>query len=163
MFSSVHGALTLNRYIQRDKTLSKEVRAEMVLLFGGIQLACKVVSNALKRAGLEEVFGDTGTQNVHGEDVKKLDVIANDAFKTALQSTEQVAVMASEEETDAILVPEHLAGKYVVTFDPLDGSSNIDANVSVGSIFGIFLKQSQGPLGTKEDCLQPGKNLVAAG
>lgn len=65
--------------------------------------------------------------------------------------------MVSEEETEFIMVPEHRSGKYVVTFDPLDGSSNIDANVSVGSIFGIYKKKSDGPTGTKQDCLQPGK------
>lgn len=163
MFSGTHGPLTLTRFIQRDKNLSKERRDEMVILFGGIQFACKIVSNSLKRAGLDEVFGYTGTQNVHGEDVKKLDVIANDAFKAALQSTEQVCAMVSEEETDAIYVPEHLSGKYIITFDPLDGSSNIDANVSVGSIFGIYAKKSSGTTATKQDCLQPGCDQVGAG
>jgi len=147
----------------KESSLDEVTRNEMAILFSAIQLACKITANGLKRAGIEEIFGYTGTRNVHGEDVKKLDLISNEAFKTALISCDQVSVMASEEEEDTIIVPEKNAGKYVVTFDPLDGSSNIDANVSVGSIFGIFRKKSKGKTGVREDCLQAGKDMVASG
>jgi len=156
-------ALTLTSFLLKDKTHPQETRNELVILFGAIQLACKITGNAMKRAGLEEIFGYTGTQNIHGEDVKKLDVLSNEAFKNALNTSEQVAVMASEEEDDAVIVSEKYSGKYVITFDPLDGSSNIESNVSVGSIFGIFRKKSEGKTGQPSDCLQPGKDMVGSG
>jgi fructose-1,6-bisphosphatase I len=160
---SAASPLTLTRFILKDVTLEESAKQELAILYSALQLACKITSNAMKNAGILEHFGLTGTQNVHGESVKKLDVIANEAFKTALIDSGQVSVLASEEEEDAIIVPEKHSGKYVVTFDPLDGSSNIEANVSVGSIFGIFKKQSAGKVGTREDCLQAGNQQISSG
>jgi len=154
--------VTMTRYIQKNEKLPESTRNEFALLFGAIQLASKIVGNSMKRAGLEHQFGVTGTTNVHGEEVKKLDLIANDAFKEALVESGQVSVMASEEEEEAVIV-ENTTGKYIITFDPLDGSSNIDANVSVGSIFGIYEKKSTGKNGETSDCLQAGRQLVASG
>jgi len=153
--------VTMTRYIQKNEHLTETQRSEFALLFSAIQLASKIVGNSMKRAGIEQQFGYTGTTNVHGEDVKKLDIIANDAFKEALVESGQVSVMASEEEEEAVVVDN--GGRYVITFDPLDGSSNIDANVSVGSIFGIYEKKSQGKNGDTSDCLQAGRQLVASG
>eukprot|EP01117_Protostelium_nocturnum_P019458 TRINITY_DN844_c0_g1_i1.p1 TRINITY_DN844_c0_g1~~TRINITY_DN844_c0_g1_i1.p1 ORF type:complete len:343 (+),score=138.82 TRINITY_DN844_c0_g1_i1:140-1168(+) len=155
--------VTLTRFIQKNPNLDAQKRDEFALLFSAIQLASKIVGNSMKRAGIEHQFGLSGTINVHGEEVKKLDLIANDAFKEALVSCEQVAVMASEEEEECVIVDEQNAGKYILTFDPLDGSSNIDANVSVGSIFGIYSKKSEGKTGHTSDCLQAGRELVASG
>eukprot|EP01116_Phalansterium_solitarium_P001372 TRINITY_DN11174_c0_g1_i2.p1 TRINITY_DN11174_c0_g1~~TRINITY_DN11174_c0_g1_i2.p1 ORF type:complete len:343 (+),score=93.23 TRINITY_DN11174_c0_g1_i2:143-1171(+) len=158
-------AVTLIKFILHNETLSVEKRHEIAILFSAIQLACKVTNNALKRAGLEQLYGLAGTKNVHNEEVKTLDLISNDAFKNALIKSEQVAVMVSEEDEEPTVIEAKEAGNYVLCFDPLDGSSNIDANVSVGSIFGIWEKKSKAPLGqvTKEDYLQSGKDLVGAG
>jgi len=136
---------------------------ELAILFSAIQVACKVVGNALKRAGLEQLYGLAGSKNVHNEEVKMLDLISNDAFKSALIQSEQVAVMVSEEEEDPIISSAHHSGKYVLCFDPLDGSSNIDANVSVGSIFGIWERKSHTGAAIASDYLQSGRDLVGAG
>lgn len=99
---------------------------------------------------------------MQGEEVKKLDIVANENFINALSFSERVSLMASEENETIITISEHLQGKYVVVFDPLDGSSNIDAAVPVGSIFGVFRQQTEGK-GSIEDVLQPGNQLIAAG
>jgi fructose-1,6-bisphosphatase I len=103
-----------------------------------------------------------GNTNVQGEEVKKLDIIANDLFINMLKSSYEVGVMVSEENDKCIEVPEGSRGKYVVSFDPLDGSSNIDCLVSIGSIFGIWRKLSDGPA-CEDDLVQPGRQMVAAG
>ncbi len=118
----------------------------------------------MRRAGLVDVLGAAGETNVQGEEQQKLDVIANDMMKQTLDFSGRVCVMASEEDQEPVPISEGpRSGKYVVLFDPLDGSSNIDVNVSVGTIFSIHRRVTkQGP-GTLEDCLQPGRNQVAAG
>lgn len=157
-------AVTLLKFILQSKECSFEKSHELAILFSAIQVACKVVSNGLKRAGLEQLYGLAGTKNVHEEDVKTLDLISNEAFKDALTKSEQVAVMVSEEEEVPIVVSADVAGKYVLCFDPLDGSSNIDANVSVGSIFGIWEKKSSQPgQVTPQDYLQRGSDLMCSG
>eukprot|EP01133_Synstelium_polycarpum_P012606 gene12606-14795_t len=138
-------------------------RAAFSNLISGIGLACKITSNAIKRAGFEQLFGLAGITNVHAEDVKKLDIIANDAFKTALKSTKEVFCMVSEEEQSIIPVSESECGNYVVTFDPLDGSSNLDANVSVGSIFAIFRKVSSDKTFSDADVLRKGRDMLCGG
>jgi len=154
---------TLTRFLlsEEHNPLPIQQRIELSNLFSGIQLACKITSNAIKRAGFEGLFGLSGSVNVHAEDVKKLDEIANDAFIAALKNTKEVSVMVSEEESTEILVDKKFAGKFVVAFDPLDGSANLDANVSVGSIFGIWTKK--GEHGNVSDALRPGREQVAAG
>jgi len=127
-------------------------------------LATKLISKSTRNAGIENLYGKAGITNIQGEEVKKLDLLANNAFINALTSTERVCVLVSEEDDDALIIEHRFSGDYVITFDPLDGSSNIDANISIGSIFGIFLRTSPATqIGNRNDALQPGNKLIAAG
>jgi fructose-1,6-bisphosphatase I len=132
-------------------------------LLSGITMATKIVADRVRRAGLAEILGATGECNVQGETVQKLDVLANEALLQCLGDRGNVAIMASEENHEPVLVHrdfEH--GKYVVIFDPLDGSSNIDVNVSVGTIFSILVRDP-GVRDPMSDVLQPGLRQHAAG
>jgi fructose-1,6-bisphosphatase I len=139
---------------------------EFSWLLSGITLATKIVAAQVRRAGLVDVLGSAGRSNVQGEAVQKLDVFANEALLHCLGARGNVGIMASEENAEPIVVPRDRAhGKYVVVFDPLDGSSNIDVNVSVGTIFSILRREpdpteSRNPL---SDVLQPGRRQAAAG
>jgi fructose-1,6-bisphosphatase I len=129
-----------------------------------IALAGKMIASQMSRAGLAQILGKTGDMNVQGEQVMKLDRLADETIYMLTDHTGRLAVMASEEHEDIIPIPEKFpVGKYVLLFDPLDGSSNIDFNVGVGTIFAIYQRVSKEGRGTLEDCLQPGRNLVAAG
>jgi fructose-1,6-bisphosphatase I len=156
---------SLTRYILSHKSHTQQEQSDFTILFSQIAMACKVTANAIRRAGFDHNFGLAGCVNVQGEEVKKLDLVANTAFVSALTNSEQVAVMASEEEEGAIIVEIGKRGKYIVCFDPLDGSSNIDANVSIGSIFAIY-KRADAECDSEPsvaDCLKPGKLMVASG
>lgn len=135
-------------------------------MLSGITLATKIVAAQIRRAGLVDVVGSAGTSNVQGEVVQKLDLLANQALLTCLGNRGNVGVLASEENEDPVVVlPDPQYGKYVVIFDPLDGSSNIDVNVSVGTIFSIF-RRDPDPTGTRDpqaDVLQRGTQQIAAG
>merc|ERR1712137_1208923 len=137
-------------------------KSDMAILFNQISLATKVTANAIRRAALESLLGEAGVVNVQGEAVKKLDLVANDAFRNAMIQSELICAIASEEDDDIILT-EYQDAKYTISFDPLDGSSNIDANVSIGSIFGISERRSASGPATNDDILQPGSNQIAAG
>lgn len=129
-----------------------------------IALAAKVISGYVRRAGLVDILGTVGRRNVQGEEQQKLDVIANETMKQAISFTRRVCVMASEEdETPVPIESNGGAPKYVLLYDPLDGSSNIDVNVSIGTIFSIHRRVSAKGPGTLADCLQPGRHQVAAG
>lgn len=124
----------------------------------------KVLSREMSKAGLTSILGEAGIENSSGDNVKKLDVLSNELFVNYLSKTGHFAALASEEETDIVVVPGAEQAKYVIAFDPLDGSSNIDYNVSVGSIFSIHRRVTAlGASATVEDFLQPGKVQVAAG
>jgi fructose-1,6-bisphosphatase I len=139
---------------------------EFSWLLSGITLATKIIADQVRRAGLADILGPAGRCNVQGEAVQKLDVLANQALLHCLGNRGCVAVMASEENEEPVVVPrdrEH--GRYVVVFDPLDGSSNIDVNVSVGTIFSV-LRREPDPSAARDplrDVLQPGLRQVAAG
>ena len=141
--------------------------AELGRLLNAIRLAGKVVSHEIRRAGLVDITGTIGTTNVQGEEQKKLDVFANEAFINTLTNRDIVCGIVSEENVDPIEIrgsDNRNRNKYVVVMDPLDGSSNIDVNITVGTIFGIYHRIS--PIGTpvtEEDFLQPGNLQVAAG
>lgn len=156
---------TLARHIYEEERKYPEATGELSDLLHDLSLAAKVISLEVNKAGLVDIIGFTGEENVHGEKVKKLDVFANDMMIKAMDHGGHLCVMASEEEEDIIHIPpEFYLGKYVLLFDPLDGSSNIDANVSIGTIFSIYRRvSSEGGPGTMEDCLQPGIKQVAAG
>jgi fructose-1,6-bisphosphatase I len=129
-------------YLEEQRRNYPQATGEFSWLLSGITLACKLVSAQVRRAGLTDILGSTGQSNVQGEVVQKLDVLANRALFHCLGSRGNVAIMASEEDAEPIVVErdrEH--GRYVVVFDRLDGSSNIDVNVSVGTIFSILRRE----------------------
>ena len=140
---------TIERFITDQEYRYPEATGELSNLLYDIALASKIIAATIRRAGLVSVLGSAGTGNVQGEEQQKLDVLANDVMKNCLSHTGRVCVMGSEEEEDIIPVPpEHQAGKYAVLFDPLDGSSNIDVNSAVGTIFSIYRRVSLEGRGT---------------
>ena len=157
--------LTLARHIIEEEKKHPHATGELSGLLHDLSLAAKVISLEVNKAGLVDILGFTGDSNVHGERVKKLDIFAHDMLIWAMDHGGHLCVMASEEEEDIIHIPpKYNIGKYVLLFDPLDGSSNIDANVSIGTIFSIYRRVSPaGEPGTLEDCLQQGFKQVAAG
>lgn len=151
--------ITLMRYLLSEPVITKDNDLEMV--FNAIGLACKVTSHAVRRAGITGLYGLDGATNASGDDVKKLDIMSNTIFINSLKYCKRIALMVSEEEEEAIIVDDPEA-KFVIAFDPLDGSSNIDCNVSTGTIFAIYRKISTGPVSPR-DILRPGTELLAAG
>ncbi|MGF1757994.1 class 1 fructose-bisphosphatase [Photobacterium sagamiensis] len=157
---------TLGEFIVEKQNDFPHASGELSSLLGSIKLAAKIVNREINKAGLVDITGAVGSENVQGEEQQKLDLYANDKFKAALEARDQVCGVASEEEDEAVAFNKELNrnAKYVVLMDPLDGSSNIDVNVSVGTIFSIYRRIS--PKGTppiQEDFLQPGHRQVAAG
>ncbi|MCG8313978.1 MAG: class 1 fructose-bisphosphatase [Pseudomonadales bacterium] len=157
---------TLGEFILDNQKDYPEASGELTSLFSSIRLAAKVLHREINKAGLADITGAAGDENVQGEEQQKLDVYANERFKNALAQRGVVCGIASEEEEQFVKFEEtkNLEGKYVVLIDPLDGSSNIDVNVSVGTIFSVYRRVS--PIGshvTEEDFLQPGNKQVAAG
>lgn len=157
--------ITIERHIIEQERQHPEATGAFSNLLYDIALAGKLINHEVRRAGLaEDILGQTKDINVHGETVKKLDEYANDVIYRALDHCGHLCVMASEEAADPIPIPEKFAtGNYVLLYDPLDGSSNIEANVSVGTIFSIHRKVSTGERGVLQDCLQQGSRQVAAG
>lgn len=156
--------VSLDRFIIEQERLYPEATGRFSNIMYDIALAAKVVQREVGRAGIAEILGRAGRTNIQGEDVTKLDVFANNAFIHAIEHAGNICIMASEENEDCIEIPEEYpAGNYALLMDPLDGSSNIDANVSIGTIFSIHKKISAGERGAIEDCLQPGNRQVAAG
>ncbi len=157
--------MTLARFINEQEKLHPEATGELSRLLHDLSLAAKVISLEVNKAGLADILGFTGDINVQGEEVKMLDVFAHRMLFNAMDHGGHLCVMASEEEEDIIHIPKKFkVGKYVLLFDPLDGSSNIDANISIGTIFSIYRRISpDGNPGTLEDCLQQGLKQVAAG
>jgi len=135
---------------------------ELVILLNAIGTSCKLIASAVKRAGVAQLYGLAGEVNSTGDDQKKLDVMSDDMMINALVNSGVCSVLVSEEKEDPIIVPKEKAGKYCVAFDPLDGSSNIDCNVSVGTIFSVF-ETKEGSEGTVDDLLRSGAECVCAG
>ena len=155
--------VTLDRFIKRQQQAVRAASGELSQLLRDIALAAKIVNREVNRAGLAAVTGAYGTENGHGEAQQKLDMIAHVRFLRALRNGGEVAAIVSEEEGEVLHTGNH-DGKYVVALDPLDGSSNIDVNVSIGTIFSIYHRGS--PVGsavTTADFLQGGDKQVAAG
>ncbi|KNC86721.1 fructose-1,6-bisphosphatase, cytosolic [Sphaeroforma arctica JP610] len=153
--------ITLSRHLIYQQKKHTQATGDFTLLLTSICLGCKFVSSAVRKAGLANMTGLAGAQNVQGEDQKKLDVIADAVFVNSLRSCGRVASMVTEEQEEAIIVREAKSGAYTVVFDPLDGSSNIDCGVSIGTIFGIY--KSDHPTFSEADALKPGREMVAAG
>lgn len=171
--------MTLTRHlIETAMATDVEHMKDMQSLMSSIQLACKKIQSLVQRAGISNLTGledGGGSVNIQGEEQKKLDVLSNEVLKNALRYSGKMGIIASEEEDEPVMVDESFSGNYVAVFDPLDGSSNIDAGIATGTIFGIFV-QNTGCLAsdweskideTELTCLyntmQPGSNLVAAG
>ncbi|WP_162045491.1 class 1 fructose-bisphosphatase [Vibrio taketomensis] len=160
------GMRTLGEFIVEKQADFPHASGDLSSLLASIRLAAKIVNREINKAGLADITGSVGAENVQGEEQQKLDLYANEKFKAALEARDQVCGVASEEEDEAVAFNKELNknAKYVVLMDPLDGSSNIDVNVSVGTIFSIYRRVS--PIGTpptEEDFLQPGNKQVAAG
>ncbi len=158
---SLSGLVTIDHHILEMQRLHPQATGEFSNLLYDIALAAKVIGREVKRAGLVDILGLTGHENVQGEQVQKLDVFANEAMIRMNEFTGRVCVMASEEDEE--LIPASPEGRYVLIFDPLDGSSNIDYNVSIGTIFAIYRRRSAAGSCGLDDCLQPGRSLEAAG
>ncbi len=157
---------TLGEYILEKQHDFPDATGELTQLLAAIRLAARVVNREINKAGLVDIIGVSGEENVQGEVQQKLDLYANDKFKAAMEARGEVCGVASEEDENYIAFKgtQSKNGKYVILMDPLDGSSNIDVNVSVGTIFSIYKRIS--PVGeevTLDDFLQPGHKQIAAG
>lgn len=158
------GIMTLSRYILQRKRAYDGATGDFTILLSHLALAMKVVSREVAKAGLLDVLGKTGEENVQGEQVSKLDVLANDLLIEFLNDLPMVCAIASEEETEMrVTQAGRLTGRYLVCFDPLDGSSNIDVNVTIGTIFSIRTRELTGQEATPADFLKPGTEQVCAG
>ncbi|HLA90819.1 MAG TPA: class 1 fructose-bisphosphatase [Gemmatimonadaceae bacterium] len=156
--------VTIERFIIEQERAHPAATGELSSILYDLALAAKMIASKVRRAGLADILGAADSANVQGEIQQKLDVFANEIIIKAMDHTGRLCAMASEEVADLIPIPEQFrTGTYALLFDPLDGSSNIDVNVPVGTIFSIVRKISGGARGTLEDLLQPGRDQVAAG
>jgi len=150
-------AKTLNRFVMKQSH-----DHDLVILMNAIGTSCKLIAAAVQRAGIASLYGLAGEMNSTGDDQKKLDVLADDMMINALVNSGVCGVLVSEEKEEPIIVPPGRSGKFCVAFDPLDGSSNIDCNVSVGTIFSVYEKKP-GSDGTADDLLRSGADCICAG
>ncbi|MEL6178387.1 MAG: class 1 fructose-bisphosphatase, partial [Myxococcota bacterium] len=158
--------VSVQRHLIESQALHPEATGKLTGLLWDLTLAFKIIAREVNKAGLVDILGLEGDTNASGDDVMRLDRYAQDVIYRAMDHGGHLCCMASEEEDAIIPIPEaYPKGKYILSFDPLDGSSNIDANVSVGTIFSIHERVTPARLGdgTLEDVLQPGRRLVAAG
>ena len=156
--------VTLSQFLLDQERLHPGVSGQFTSVLTDVAIAAKMINREVTRAGLVDILGFAGHENVHGEKVQKLDQFAHDVIYKVLSSTGHLAVLASEEDEDIIPIPDgQPVGKYVVNFDPLDGSSNINANINIGTIFSILPRITQAGPGCLKDCLQAGVSQVAAG
>ncbi|MEO7965759.1 MAG: class 1 fructose-bisphosphatase [Gemmatimonadaceae bacterium] len=156
--------VTIERFIIEQEKMFPEATGQLSAILYDIALAAKMIASKVRRAGLVDILGSMESENVQGEIQQKLDVFANETIIKAMDHTGRLCAMASEEEPDVIPIPPQFkCGSYVLLFDPLDGSSNIDVNVPVGTIFSVMRKITRGARGEMEDMLQPGRRQVAAG
>jgi len=156
--------MTIERHILEEQAYHPEATGVLTNLLYDIALAGKVIASKTTRAGLAEILGRTEDVNIQGEQVMKLDRFADLTIFRLNDHTGRVAAMASEENENFMPVPDkYPKGKYILVYDPLDGSSNVDYNVPIGTIFGVYKRISEDGPGTVEDFLQPGRNLVASG
>ncbi len=156
--------ISLTQHLVEQQRLHNSIPAELRLLIEVVARACKTISHAVGKGALGEVLGSAGSENVQGEIQKKLDVISNEILLEANEWGGHLAAMASEEMETIHLIPNRYPkGEYMLLFDPLDGSSNIDVNVSIGTIFSVLKAPDGMRTPTEQDFLQPGSKQVAAG
>src|SRR5438876_6309826 len=155
---------TVQQHILDEERLHPGASGDFTALLTSLTLAAKIISREVNKAGLVKILGETGDINIHGESVQKLDEFAQYTICAAMGHNGHLCVMASEESADIIPIPGVNKGKYVLMFDPLDGSSNIDVNASIGTIFSIHHKITKDHEdGSVEDCLQKGSDQIGAG
>ncbi|KAI9683836.1 MAG: Fructose-1,6-bisphosphatase [Trizodia sp. TS-e1964] len=154
--------VTLTRFLTEEQTKHPEATGDFTLLCHALQFAFKSIAYYIRRATLINLTGLAGSSNTTGDDQKKLDVIGNDVFVAAMRTSGKCRLLVSEEEEEALIFSENRDARYAVVCDPIDGSSNLDAGVSVGTIFGVFKLRADAQ-GTKEELLLPGTELVASG
>lgn len=155
--------ITLEEYIIQSQNKFPGATGELSQLLRDIGLAAKIISREVNKAGITNLLGTHGSENVHGETVKKLDIFADNQLISALDRS-QITCMVISEENDGVVRLNSSGGKYIVYLDPLDGSSNIDVNVSIGSIFSVYMRQPRFETDlVEQDALQPGNRQVAAG
>lgn len=158
--------ITLNAHIRQEEELHPEATGKFSSLLSDLTLAMRIIAWEVRRAGLNDILGFTENINYHGEQVKKLDDYSNNVIFRAMDHCGHLCVMASEESNGLIKIPKkYKKGKYVLVYDPLDGSSNIDVNITIGSVFSIYRRVSEddGEDGHLYDILQPGVNQIASG
>ncbi|MEE2829018.1 MAG: class 1 fructose-bisphosphatase [Myxococcota bacterium] len=155
--------MTLAQHIRQAQLTHEEATGELSALLTQIGVAGKVISSKVNMAGLVNILGSTGQLNVQGEVVQKLDEFAEGVIQDVVGGSGYVCALLSEERKEIIEIPDRLRGEYIVAYDPLDGSSNIDANVTIGTIFSIYRKKSSGDEVSRSDVMQPGKEQIAAG
>lgn len=164
--SSTYGiqtdAMTIQRYVLIEQMKYPTATGDLTHLLTCLLTAIKAISSACQKAGIAKLYGIAGSTNVQGEDVKKLDVLSNSLMINMLKSSYKTCLLVSEENEELIVVDKAQQGKYIVAFDPLDGSSNIDCLVSIGTIFAIYKKDTDGDA-VVDDVLRPGREMVAAG
>src|SRR5437899_8222326 len=162
----MHGKITtVQQHILDEERMHPEATGDFTALMTSLTLAAKIISREVNMAGLVKILGGTGETNLHGDSLQKLDIFAQETICRAMSHNGHLCAMASEESEDIIPLPAGSEkGKYVLMFDPLDGSSNIDVNASIGTIFSIHRKiTNHTPEGSLEDCLQKGSDQIAAG
>ncbi|OEU48567.1 MAG: fructose-bisphosphatase [Desulfobacterales bacterium S3730MH5] len=156
--------MTVTEHILEKQRKNPEATGAFTRLLSELIVAAKIISREVNKAGIADILGYAGRQNIQEEDVQKLDDFSNRTIIERMGHIGQLCVMASEEDADIIQIPpKYPKGNYVLIYDPLDGSSNIDVNVSIGTIFSIHRKTSDEEDGTLSDVLQPGYKQVAAG
>ena len=154
--------ITLEQFIVDQQSLYKDAQGSLSKIFRSLELAAKMVNRDVRKAGLVDILGNQGSTNVQGEEQKKLDVIANDIFIANLERSGEVCMIISEENDDVYYVEGAENEKYVVAMDPLDGSSNIDVNASIGTIFSIY-ENSDKLTDINDKILRSGRDIVCAG
>src|SRR2546428_1837566 len=161
---SLTSVVTIERFIMEQERLHPEATGELSNLLYDLCLAAKIISRQVRRAGLTDILGGSGSLNVSGDLQQKLDMFANETVRNAVQHSGRVCITASEEDETPRVCPREEQGKYVLLYDPLDGSMNIDVNVSIGTIFSIHKRVTKkNTTAGLADCLQLGKKQIAAG
>ncbi|MDZ4768253.1 MAG: class 1 fructose-bisphosphatase [Chloroflexota bacterium] len=156
--------VTIERHIMEQQRQFPQATGTLTAILYDMALAAKMIDREVRRAGLIDILGAADSENVYGEQQQKLDLYADSVITSLNEGTNRLCAMVSEEHEAILEIPKHYGkGRYVLLYDPLDGSSNIDLNVSIGTIFSVHRKISSGEDGTMQDILQPGHRLVAAG
>jgi fructose-1,6-bisphosphatase I len=157
------GPITLEQYIADQQALYKEATGAFSRIFRSLELGAKMVNRDVRKAGLIDILGAQGTTNIQGEEQKKLDVIADEIFINALSRSGEVCMVVSEEKDEPVFVSGSEKAAYIISIDPLDGSSNIDVNASIGTIFSVYKRSNTSSAPTTDDCFRKGTEQVAAG